>query len=164
MVFQGIVLGPWLFNVFVKDVHETTTQTNATEVKFADDINTFREFPERPGNDQILAELSEGATRLHEWGVANRVSFELSKDSYAVLDIRDGHGDPFKLLGTRVDSNLSMQTAVETAAKTAGPSYLLCCAPEDTTPSESCLLRTKLSYCLTWNFRLGRSITRPTLF
>ena len=50
---------------------------------------------------------------MHEWGSANRVTFDAGKEHLVVLHPSESHGDPFKLLGCMIDPDLRMHTAIE---------------------------------------------------
>jgi len=45
---------------------------------------------------------------VHEWGVANKVVFDASKEKFAILHKQSGQGDDFRLLGTWFDVALGM--------------------------------------------------------
>ena len=42
MIFQGTVLGPNSWNIFISDVHQAAEATGCKERKFADDLSTFK--------------------------------------------------------------------------------------------------------------------------
>ena len=50
---------------------------------------------------------------MHNWGRANRVSFDAGKEHLVVLHPREYHGDPFKLLGCTIDLDLRMHTCID---------------------------------------------------
>ena len=43
-VFQGTCWGPVLWNLFYEDSNTAIENADFTEVKFADDLNAFKEF------------------------------------------------------------------------------------------------------------------------
>ena len=107
-VFQGTVFGPPLWNTFFADESEVTATTGTYESKFADDLNHFRVFPCSVDNDAIIAEMTTWQAAVHQWGSANRVEFDASKERFVILHKRHGQGDDFRLLGSWIDVCLSM--------------------------------------------------------
>ena len=49
---------------------------------------------------------------LHEWGAANSVTFEASKESFHILSHTQAYGESFRLLGVTFDVQLYMGEAV----------------------------------------------------
>lgn len=74
MIYQGIVLGPPLWNTFFFE-----------EIVYADGLNAFREFPESTPNKTVLQSVDHVQAELHEWGDANQVCFDQSKGSKHVF-------------------------------------------------------------------------------
>lgn len=83
---------------------------------FADDLNAFKAFDQTTDNKEVLATATHCQEKLHEWGRANQVSFETTKESFHVLSHRSPEGEDFKLLGVRFDCRLAMEAAVRTLA------------------------------------------------
>ena len=106
-VYQGTVLGPPLWNVHFEDVSESVPD-GFSESKFADDLNVYKAFPVTVENEQILEELSECQTSIHDWGAKNQVIFDETKEEYAVISRVNPHGTTFKLLGAQIDPKLLM--------------------------------------------------------
>ena len=79
MIFQGTVLGPYLWNVFFADVHKAAEATGCQERKFADDLSTFKVFKRDVSNDDILLDLALCQASVHDWGEKKRVTFEQTK-------------------------------------------------------------------------------------
>ncbi len=121
MIYQGTVLGPNLWNVFFADVRSFAEATGCIERKFADDLNTFKQFRRNVSNDDILSDLVSCQSSVHAWGAKNRVTFEPSKEEFVVLDPRDGFGGPFRLLGPVIDSQLRMNVAIDKLYRKAKP-------------------------------------------
>jgi len=112
-VFQGIVLGPPLWNTFFADVGTPASSTGGREAMFADDLNVFQEFDRALPAHVCQEQLERCRKRVHSWGKANRVSFDALKEHMIILHPSESMGEPFKLLGCMVDVNLRMQSAVE---------------------------------------------------
>ena len=51
--------------------------------------------------------------RVHKWGRANRVSFDLNKEHIVIVHPIHANGDPFKFLGCMVDCKLRMDQAID---------------------------------------------------
>ena len=64
-------------------------------------------------NEECMATMAKTRTHVHRWGARNRVPFEASKESIAVIHPRDGEGEPFKVLGCMFDVHLKMALAVD---------------------------------------------------
>ena len=122
MVFQGTVLGPYLWNVFFKDVSGAITATEGfRDTKFADDLSASKEFPVTTPNADILAELRSCQASTHAWGQVNRVAFDQTKEEFAILDAQLGYGRSFRLLGPIIDTKLLMHDCVDAVYKKAKP-------------------------------------------
>jgi len=111
-VFQGTVLGPPLWNTFFADVATPASSTGGKEAMFADDLNVFKAFDRHVPVADVNADLEKCRARTHRWGKTNRVSFDPSKEFFAVLHPSAGHGPCFKLLGCMVDTDLRMETCI----------------------------------------------------
>ena len=112
-VFQGVVLGPPLWNSFFADVSVPAKSTGGKEAMFADDLNVFQEFDRQQPLAQVQNTLQTCRDRVHKWGKTNRVSFDPSKEHLVVLHPSEYHGACFKLLGCMVDTDLMMHTAID---------------------------------------------------
>ena len=120
MVFQGTVLGPPLWNCYYADAATAVRARDFVECIFADDLNCWRVFGGCVGNRFISEELRKCQTSLHEWGFANQVVFEASKESHHILDKVAPSGRNFKLLGVTFDPKLAMVDAVQSLSFDAG--------------------------------------------
>ena len=130
MLFQGTVFGTSLWNIFFADVHAPAEKYGGREQRFADDLSTSKAYPRKTPNDDILKDMCECQESVHAWGVVNRVSFDASKEEFAILGAQDGHGGPFRLLGPVVDQKLLMNDCVDKLYRKAKPKAraLLRCA------------------------------------
>ena len=70
--------------------------------------------------DMAFAMLSLCQLELHEWGRANRVIFDPSKEAFVLLKRRDAVGTDFKLLGLTFDPQLLMHKGTRKLATEAG--------------------------------------------
>ena len=91
-VFQGTVLGPPLWNLFYADGCRATIKYFFTKTVFADDYNCWKAFPSRIGRSEILRQCGACQARLHEWGAANNMKFDPSKESFYVSHRTNGVG------------------------------------------------------------------------
>ena len=121
MVFQGTVFGPSLWNIFFADVHEPAQRNGATEGRFADDLSISKEFFRNTSNEDIVSDMRQSQSDIHEWGRRNRVSFDPSKESFAILATSDGNAEPFRLLGPTLDEKLLMHECIEKLYRKAKP-------------------------------------------
>ena len=112
-VFQGTVLGPPLWNSFFADVSIPAKSTGGRESMFADDLNVFQEFDRRKNLAEVQDTLQSCRENVHKWGKTNRVSFDPSKEHLVVLHPFENHGAAFKLLGLMVDTDLAMDSAID---------------------------------------------------
>ena len=120
MVFQGTVLGPPFWNVFYGDAELAVASAGFTECVFADDLNCWKEFEGLATNPSIITACHKCQATLHEWGAANQVTFEATKESVHILDKCSPHGDDFKILSVLFNPKLTMCRAVkELASKTS---------------------------------------------
>ncbi len=119
MVFQGTVWGPTLWNVFVGDAAIVFESAGFSVVIYADDVNAFKAYDASTPNATILADLRARQAELHRWGLANRVSFDAGKESFAVLSSTEPEGENFKVLGLEFDPKLSMRFCVQSCVSEA---------------------------------------------
>ena len=70
-VFQGIVLGPPLWNTFFSDVTLPASSTGGEPSMFADDLSVFQKFDRRVPNSECLKVSHVCRDRVHKWGRAN---------------------------------------------------------------------------------------------
>ena len=114
MVFQGTVLGPLLWNAYFEDVRLATESADFISITYADDLNCLKEFSSDTSNATILQHTSRCQQQVHEWGHANSVVFEPTKEDLHVIAQRESSGSCFKLLGCIYDANLLMAEQVHT--------------------------------------------------
>ena len=98
-VFQGTVWGPPLWNVFYEDSRVPIQSQHFIETVFADDLNCFRSFPASCSDALIFECMRCCQESLHEWGCANQVLFDPSKESFHILHDVHSVGDCFHQLG-----------------------------------------------------------------
>ena len=121
MVYQGTVLGPYLWNIFFTDVSKCINDAGFIDTKFADDLSATKHYPHDKSNDAILTDLRQCQQAVHLWGDLNRVAFDPGKEEFAVLDSCSGCGEPFRLLGPIIDNKLCMDMSVDKIYKRAKP-------------------------------------------
>ena len=117
MVFQGTVLGPWLWNLYYGDARLAVRKLGFQEVVFADDLNCWKLVPVSTDNKEALAEGRRCQEELHTWGEGNRVEFDSGKESLHVVSHRTPAGGNFKALGVEFDTKLVMVDAVTSLVK-----------------------------------------------
>ena len=120
MVFQGTVLGPILWNIFFEDARTAVNEKFFTETVFADDLNAYRIYAGRVENDVLLQSASACQAELHEWGKANQVTFDPTKESVHILSLTEPTEGTFRQLGVDFDGTLSMGDAVSEVVTSAG--------------------------------------------
>ena len=113
-VFQGTVLGPPLWNSFFRDVSSVIPK-EYVDAKFADDLTCFKEFDKNIENEEIIADLKDCQSRVHQWGRLNQVIFDSAKEHFVVLHNLDGEGEDFRFLGTMFDTSLHMESILAQA-------------------------------------------------
>ena len=119
-VYQGTVLGPPLWNLHYADSAFAIQEANFQEIIFADDLNAFQGFPSEFSQEKIISELSFCQSRLHAWGLANQVKFDLGKQHFHILHRTRAFEDDFEILGVRFDNGLIMSSACDRISKDAG--------------------------------------------
>ena len=112
-VFQGTVWGPALWNLFYEDSNAAIVEAGFEEVKYADDLNAFKEFNAMVDDTKIMDAMDECQRNLHEWGEANQVVFDATKEGKRILSRSRSVGDPFTLLGIDFDCKLIMDKAID---------------------------------------------------
>jgi len=85
MVYQGTVLGPILWNLFFGDALHAIRMLKFMESVFADDLHACRSYDVKIPNRSLLDSTKRCQARLHEWGRANQVEFEPTKESITIL-------------------------------------------------------------------------------
>ena len=69
MIFQGTVLGPILWNLFFADAQITVFDMNFEFIVYADDLTTFKYFPNFISDAIILSDLNNMQISLHSCGI-----------------------------------------------------------------------------------------------
>ncbi len=119
-VFQGTVLGSPLWNLFYADARHAVRELGFVETVFADDFNCWKGFDWNVDGPSAIESMKECQVKLHDWGAANQVVFDPSKESFAILRARDPVGEDFKLLGIIFDTKLLMHKGARKVATDAG--------------------------------------------
>ena len=119
-VFQGTVLGPALWNLFYADANRAVRGLGFVETVFADDFNSWKSLPKDVKEYDAVLELSACQAKLHEWGRANQVVFDSSKESFVLMRRFRAIGENFKLLGVTFDPQLLMHDGARKIAVEAG--------------------------------------------
>ena len=119
-VFQGTVWGPSLWNTYFEDARDAIAMHDFIGMVFADDLNSFKEFPMAVENTFILDKIGDTQASLHSWGKANSVEFDPAKESKHVISTYDPHGKDFKILGVTFDCKLTMDRAVHDTMVSCG--------------------------------------------
>ena len=100
------------WNLFFGDARRAIQMLKFTESVFADDLHACRNYDVKVPNRAILRATTSCQERLHEWGRANAVEFEPSKESITILSRIDPYGENFKSLGVVFDPSLYMDDAI----------------------------------------------------
>ena len=90
-------------------------------MKFADDLTCFKEFDKNIENEEIIADLKDCQSRVHQWGRLNQVIFDSTKEHFVVLHNLDGEGEDFRFLGTMFDTSLRMESNIRGILAQARP-------------------------------------------
>lgn len=97
-VFEGAVLGPPSWNVFFAGVANVVRNAGFAEDLFADDLTCEREYANRVANADIIADMYQCQAKVHQWGRANRVRFDPTKEEMKVMHPVFEEVDDFKYL------------------------------------------------------------------
>ena len=116
MVFQGTVLGPRLWNIFVRDVEDRIRAKRAHPQLFADDISCWKRFARHVPNATVVDEMLEVQRELHEWGDENMVRFDGHKEKIVVICAEHCDVECFRLLGVLFDNRLCMNACIDDIA------------------------------------------------
>ena len=112
MIFQGTVFGSMLWNMFFEDSREPISKAGFKDIYFADDLNALKCAPKKVRNSTLLRHAHKCQEALHEWGEANNVKFDCSKENFSILSRVSPEGEGFKLLGLHFDTGLYMTECV----------------------------------------------------
>ena len=77
---QGSVSAPWLFSLYINDMHRTSDKLNF--IHFADDTTIYRSGPDLA---TLCNEITEELTRVDDWLKANRLSLNIDKTNFMIL-------------------------------------------------------------------------------
>ena len=124
---QGSVSAPWLFSLYVNDMHRSAERLSF--LHFADDTTIFRS-----GNNlsQLCNEINEDLRDVSSWLIANRLSLNVNKTKFMLfthspVDINSvqitinnsiiAHVDNIKFLGVTIDSRLNFNIHINLLSK-----------------------------------------------
>ena len=124
---QGSVSAPWLFSLYVNDMHRCSY--NLSFIHFADDTTIFKS-----GTDlaQLCRDINDEMRNVSRWLVANRLSLNVEKTKFMLfthshVDLNDVHivinnkeialVDNIKFLGINIDSRLSFHHHINLLSK-----------------------------------------------
>lgn len=113
MKVQGTILESSLWNAFFADVATAVPVENQEVNLFADDLTGTMTCAVTVSNDVLTSELHGMQARAHAWGRQDQVSFDPAKEFFKVLHSSQGIGEPFKMLGTKIDVEFTMQPCIE---------------------------------------------------
>ena len=71
---------------------------------FADDLTGTMTYAATASNDVLISELHDMQARAHKWGRQNQMTFDPAKEFFKVVHPRQDVGEPFKMLGIRIDT------------------------------------------------------------
>ena len=103
---------------------------------FADDFNIFQFFDLSLPNDEVENTLQRSRAEVHRWGRKHRVTFDAAKEHLVIIHPAQGDGETFKLLGTLIDPQLTMQACIDSILSKIKPKI-------------KALLRTRAHYHMT---------------
>ena len=107
-----------MWNIFFADSRFGIEDAGFEASIFADDLKAFRGVLGGTEQSTVFEALRKCQEKVHVWGVANQVSFDKTKEHFAILHARKNVGGNFKLLGVVFDTHLEMEKmACEMAAQ-----------------------------------------------
>ena len=122
-VFQGTVLGPPLWNAFFSDVTAAIATGNQRAQVFADDLKVENSYPETLSDTFVVNNLCAAQRRAHLWGQRNRVAFDPNKEHFHIIHPLYGNNAEFRMLGTILDSKLSMKPCIDYVLSVVRPNF-----------------------------------------
>ena len=93
---------------FDDSIFDVSAEHDATEIVFADDLNAFLAFDAQTPSEDVLGSLRNLQNACHDYGDANRVEFDATKEHFVILHRTQPMGDDFRLLGALYDCKLVM--------------------------------------------------------
>lgn len=79
---------------------------------FADDSNAYKLMPNDLEDYKCFDLMADLADKIREWGLANDVLFEPSKENYVIMRRVGGTPQEFRFLGITFDNHFTMHLAV----------------------------------------------------
>ena len=104
MVYQGTFFGPSLWNTYFSDSYFATRSVGFEEVIYADDLNAWKDIAPAVTDEEAFELTRTCQSSLHDWGKANRVCFDATKESMHILSRSRPAGAGPKILGINVDT------------------------------------------------------------
>ena len=90
-----------------------------TDNEFADDLQAYRRYKKSARNTTIFRHAEKCQANLHDWGGANLVTFDPSKESITIISRNEPAGPSFKNMGVLFDPQLNMHGAIESLTASA---------------------------------------------
>ncbi len=84
-VYQGVVLGPFFWNLFFRDFSIPLKEAGFRKFCFADDGNAAKFFPCGTSFSEIFQSASECQSNYWRWGGEHRIVFDKKKEFLVVL-------------------------------------------------------------------------------
>ena len=116
MVYQGTVLGPTLWNIFFADAAGPIRDCGFVEKVYADDLSAYRAYDQSVPNETLMGDARVCQRALHQWGRANKVTFDAGKEGLHVISRSNPEGGNFKHLGVEFDPRLLMEDEITALA------------------------------------------------
>ena len=113
-------MGPPLWNTHYADSATPIASAAFEELVYADGLSAFRSFPASTSDGVLLEGMEQCLKNLHDWGRANGVRFDASKESMHIVSRVHTRGDLFAILGVYFDTKLVVDAAVQKCAVQAG--------------------------------------------
>lgn len=118
-VYQGVVLGPFFWNLFFQDFSIPLKEAGFRKFCFADDGNAAKFFPCGTSFSEIFQSASECQSNYWRWGAEHRIVFDKKKEFLVVYsaNAKDAFGEDHRNLGVKCDSQLKMDSYLQDIVK-----------------------------------------------
>ena len=113
MVYQDTFFGPSLWNTYVSDYYIATRSVGFKEIIYANDLNAWKDIAPAVTDEEAFELTRTCQSSLHDWGKANRICFDATKESMHILSRSRPAGAGPKILGINFDTKLVMTDAVD---------------------------------------------------
>ena len=84
-VYQGTVLGPPAWNIFVRDVADPVREAELSEDLFENDLSCECAFHTTVPNAHLHERMQHCQSSVHFWGGLNRVVFDAGKEQFVIV-------------------------------------------------------------------------------